>query len=214
MGIDVWSPFYNHPSMLPSSLQSPAAIVLVLGGLLACFAGYRVFRIVLGIYGFILGALMASSFMGPDNTLYLVLAALGGGIAGALVLIAAYFVGVALIGAGAGAVLSNVAWAAMDREPHVAVVVICAVGGALLALALQRYVIIFSTSLGGAWTAIVGALALAGDRAPVTATSRTDVWIPFPVSPDANQRWVMIAWIAVGIVGVIVQLSVTAKGRK
>jgi hypothetical protein len=200
--------------MLPSSLQSPAAIVLVLGGLLACFAGYRVFRIVLGIYGFILGALIATSFMGPDNTLYLVLAAIAGGIAGALVLIAAYFVGVALIGAGAGAVLANMAWTAMDREPHVAVVVIFAVGGALLALALQRYVIILSTAFGGAWTAIVGALALAGERAPATATARTDVWIPFPASPDSGQQWVMVVWIALGIVGVIVQLSVTAKGRK
>jgi hypothetical protein len=28
---------------------------------LACFAGYRLFRIVLGIYGFILGAMIASS---------------------------------------------------------------------------------------------------------------------------------------------------------
>jgi hypothetical protein len=200
--------------MLPASLQSPAAIVLVLGGLLACFAGYRVFRIVLGIYGFILGALIASSFMGPDNTLYLVLAAVAGGIVGALVLIAAYFVGVALIGAGAGAALANAAWVAMDREPHVAVVVIFAVGGALLAMALQRYVIILSTAFGGAWTAIVGGLALAGERAPAAATSRTDVWIPFPLSPDPGQPWVMIVWIALGIAGVVVQLAVTAKGRK
>ena len=61
--------------MLPASFQTPAAIILVLGGLLSCFAGYRVFRVVLGIYGFILGALLASSFMGTDQRLYMVLAA-------------------------------------------------------------------------------------------------------------------------------------------
>ncbi len=53
--------------MLPASFQVPAAVVLILGGLLSCFAGYRVFRVVLGIYGFILGALLASSAMGTDK---------------------------------------------------------------------------------------------------------------------------------------------------
>ena len=30
--------------MLPASFQTPAAIVLLAGGLISCFAGYRVFR--------------------------------------------------------------------------------------------------------------------------------------------------------------------------
>ncbi len=97
--------------MLPAYLQAPAAVILLLGGLLACLAGYRVFRIVLGIYGFILGALVASAAMGTDHTLWMVLAAIAGGLIGALILIAAYFVGVALIGAGIGALVANVLWA-------------------------------------------------------------------------------------------------------
>src|SRR4249919_3494863 len=105
--------------MLPASLQTPAAIVLVAGGLLSCFAGYRVFRIVLGIYGFIIGALLASSFMGTDQALYMVIAAIVGGLAGATILILAYFVGVALIGAGVGALAANVIGAALGREPSV-----------------------------------------------------------------------------------------------
>ena len=54
--------------MLPATFQTPAAIVLLVGGLLACFAGYRLFRVVLAIYGFILGAMLASSMMGVSNT--------------------------------------------------------------------------------------------------------------------------------------------------
>src|SRR5512134_726678 len=104
-------PSYNRRAMLPAPFQTPAAIVLLLGGLLSCFAGYRVFRIVLGIYGFILGALLASSFPGVDQTWLMVIAALVGGLVGALILIAAYFVGVALIGAGIGALLANAIWA-------------------------------------------------------------------------------------------------------
>lgn len=199
--------------MLPASLQTPAAVILVVGGLLSCFAGYRIFRVVLGIYGFIIGALLASSAMGTDQTLWMIGAALVGGVVGALILIAAYFVGVALIGAGVGALVANVAWAAFDSEPHVFVVILLAVAGALGALALQRYVIIVATAFCGAWTTIVGALALAGDRA-ATQAARQDVWLVYPLNPAPGQIWVFALWIALGTAGMVVQLAVTAKGRK
>jgi Domain of unknown function (DUF4203) len=200
--------------MLPAWLQTPAAIVLVAGGLLACVAGYRVFRVVLGIYGFILGALLASSFVGYDQTIWLVVAAAVGGLAGAAILIVTYFVGVALIGAGVGAVAANAIWASLGREPGVLAVVLLSVVGALGALALQRYVIILSTAFGGAWTAIVGGLALAGDRGAATAAARSDVWLVYPLNPAPGERWVIWVWLVAGVVGVLVQLGVTAKGRK
>jgi uncharacterized protein DUF4203 len=200
--------------MLPASLQIPAAIVLVLGGLLSCFAGYRVFRIVLGIYGFILGALIASSAMGTDQTLWMVVAALVGGIVGALILIAAYFVGVALIGAGIGAFAANMIGAALGREPHVLVVIVLAIVGALAALVLQRYVIIVSTAFGGAWTAIVGALALRGDRVAAQAATRGDVWLAYPINPAPGERWVIIVWLLLGAAGAISQLMLPAPKKK
>jgi hypothetical protein len=199
--------------MLPASLQVPAAIVLVAGGLLSCFAGYRVFRIVLGIYGFILGALLTSSFMGADQTWWMVLAAIVGGLAGGLILVTAYFVGVALIGAGIGAAAANVVGAAIGREPGVIVVILLAVVGALGALALQRYVIIVATAFGGAWTAIVGGIALAGDRVAGHA-ARSDVWLAYPVNPAPGERWVIVTWLALGLIGALVQVGYTAKGKK
>ena len=200
--------------MLPASYQTPAAIILLIGGLLSCFAGYRVFRVVLAIYGFILGALITSSALGTDQTWWMVLAAVGGGVAGALILIAAYFVGVALIGAGIGALAANLIWAALGREPHIFMVILLSVVGALGALALQRYVIIVGTAFGGAWTTIVGALALAGDRVATDAAARNDVWLAYPMNPAPGQQWVVFVWLALGIAGVIAQLAVTAKGRK
>jgi hypothetical protein len=199
--------------MLPASFQTPAAIVLVLGGLLSCFAGYRVFRIVLGIYGFILGALLASSFMGADQRLYMVLSALAGGIVGALVLIGAYFIGVALLGGAIGALVANAIWAALSREPHVFIVILFSISGALGALALQRYVIVISTAFAGAWTTINGIMALAGDRAVSTAV-RNDIWLAYPLSPAPGQKWVVVVWLALGMAGVIAQLTVTAKNKK
>ena len=200
--------------MLPASFQTPAAIILVLGGLLSCFAGYRVFRVVLGFFGFVLGALLTSSIMGTDQTVWMIVAAVVGGIVGALILVAAYFVGVALIGAGVGALLVNLIWASLGREPHIVIVILFAIAGALAALALQRYVIIVATGFGGAWTTIVGALALMGDKLAVEAAARNNVWLAYPMNPAPGQRWVIGAWLVLGLVGVIVQLSVTAKGKK
>jgi len=200
--------------MLPASFQTPAAILLLAGGLLSCFAGYRIFRIVLGIYGFILGALLASSAMGADQTMWMIVAAIAGGLVGALILIFAYFLGVALLGAGIGAFVANLIWAALGRDPHLFIVVLFAVSGALGALALQRYVIIGATSFGGAWTVIVGALALVGGGAAAQAAARPDVWTAYPFDPAPGQHWVIVVWLVLGIAGVLVQLAITARGRR
>jgi uncharacterized protein DUF4203 len=200
--------------MLPASLQTPAAIVLLLGGLISCFAGYRVFRVVLGIYGFILGALFTSGAMGTEHTMWMIVAALVGGVVGALILIAAYFVGVALLGAGIGALAASLIWAGLGREPGALVVILFSIAGALGALALQRYVIVGATAFGGAWTIIVGALALTGTRVTLDAGARNNVWLAYPMNPAPGQYWVLLVWIALGVAGVIVQLTITGTARK
>ena len=105
--------------MLPASYQLPAAAILLGGGIISCFFGYRLFRTVLAIFGFILGALAASSLFGVSDTGLMLIAAVVGGLVGAFVLIAAYFVGVALVGAGLGAVIANLVFSAGDRDPSV-----------------------------------------------------------------------------------------------
>jgi hypothetical protein len=200
--------------MLPASFQIPAAVILLAGGLISCFAGYRVFRVVLGIYGFMIGALLASGATGTEHTLWMIGAALVGGVVGALILIAAYFVGVALVGAGIGALATSLIFASLSREPSALVVIIFSIAGALAALALQRYVIVGATAFGGAWTIIVGAVALTGTRVTVDAAARNNVWLAYPMNPAPGQHWILFAWLALGIVGTLEQLSVTAKGRK
>ncbi len=200
--------------MLPASLQTPAAIVLLAGGLLSCFAGYRVFRLVLGIYGFIIGALAVSSAMGTEHTAWMILGALGGGVAGALILIAAYFVGVALVGAGVGALAASLIWASLGREPGTMVVIAFAIAGALAALALQRYVIIGATAFGGAWTVIVGALAIQGKRVALDATAKNNVWLAYPTSPAPGNYWILAAWIGLGLAGILVQLKLSGSPKR
>ena len=201
--------------MLPASYQLPAAIVLLVGGIVACFLGYRLFRIVLAIFGFILGALAASSVFGVSDTGPMIAAALVGGLHGAVVLIAAYFVGVALIGAGLGAVAAHLLLAAGDRDPHVLAVLFMSVVGAAASMYLQRYFIIVGTGFGGAWTMIVGAMALIGDETALVAAASGDVWVPYLMNPAPDQEWLPIAWLALGVIGTGVQLGITGgeKGR-
>ena len=79
----------------------------MLAGAITCFAGYRLFRFVLAIWGFILGAGIGSSMMGGDSAIAMIGAGLAGGLLGALALVFAYFVGVALVGAGLGALVTS-----------------------------------------------------------------------------------------------------------
>ena len=195
--------------MLPASYQFPAAVILLVGGIISCFFGYRLFRTVLAIFGFIFGGLMASSVFGISNTSMMLIAWVVGGLAGAFVLIAAYFVGVALVGAGLGAVIANLAFSAGDRDPSVFMVILFSVAGAVGATYLQRYFIIVGTAFGGAWTMIVGAMALVGDRTALKAATSGDVWVAYPLNPAPGQQWVLAVWIVLSLIGAGVQLGVT-----
>ena len=201
--------------MLPASYQLPAAIVLLIGGIVSCFFGYRLFRIVLAIFGFILGALAASSMFGMSDRGPMLIAALVGGLVGAGILFAAYFLGVALVGAILGAMMANVFFAVRDQDPNFLVLVFLAITGAAAAIYLQRYFIIVGTGFGGAWTMIVGALAALGDQAAQAAAARNAVWVLYPFDPAPGQRWVPLAWLALGAIGTAVQLGITGgeKGR-
>jgi hypothetical protein len=143
----------------------------------------------------------------------MVVTAILGGIAGSLLLLAAYFIGVALVGAGLGALLANLIWTQVEGDPHPFVIVLFSVAGALLATWLQRYVIILATAFAGAWTMLVGVLAIMGDRTAMTAAAAGDVWVAYPMNPAPGQRWVPFVWIGLGLVGTLVQMFVTGGQR-
>jgi len=200
--------------MLPAAYQMPAALVLLLGGAVSCFFGYRLFRIVLAIFGFVIGALIPSSFLPMSSSPWSMLAvALVGGLLGAGVLLAAYFVGVALVGAGLGAVAANLMFSATGQDPHYMVLVLMTLLGAAAAMYLQRYFIIVGTAFGGAWTLIVGAAALFGDSTALAAAAANDVWVAYPLNPAPGRGWVKLAWIVLGLIGATVQLGWTGGER-
>jgi len=197
--------------MLPAAYATPGAVVLVVGGLLACFAGYRLFRVVLGLYGFIFGAAITTSLMGATNTVALVAGALVGGLVGAVLMVAAYFIGVGLIGAGLAALVLNWGWHGLAHaEPPTLVLVVVSVLGALAALSIVRYVVIFGTAIGGSWTLLLGAFALSAESSGHHQTA-SDVWVLYPLGSLPSAWWVYGAWFGLSLVGALVQLKTTGK---
>ena len=157
--------------------------------------------------------MLASSVFGVSDTGPMLVAALVGGLIGAAILIAAYFLGVALVGAGLGAAAANLAFAATDQDPHFLVLVLFTIVGAAGAMYLQRYFIIVGTAFGGAWTLIVGAMAMLGNPTALAAAAANNVWVAYPMNPAPGQRWVPMAWIVLGLIGAGVQLGWTGGER-
>ena len=192
----------------------PASLLLLVGGLVACFAGYRLFRVVLAVAGFVGGALGAGAIYSAASGLTSMLVMLAGGLVGAAVMTAAYFFGVALVGAVLGAAIAHLWLIGGDREPTVLVIVLFSVGGALLTMTLQRYVLIVGTSFAGAWAAVAGALVLL-EHPVVVGSEFNRFWMPLPFGVAPGERWISVSWLILALLGLVVQLGWTAgdKGR-
>ncbi len=198
-------------TLIPTPFQVPAIALLILGGAIAWAAGYRLFRFVLTLFGFYIGALAATAVLGPSDRTLLIFAALGGGAVGALIMFFGYFVGVALVGAGIGAVSVHMIWSRLGSDPHALVVILAAVAGAATAMALQRYVIIIATAFAGGWTILWGALNFLEQTGE--GTRRPPVWMVYPLDLSPGRRWVLASWAAIGLLGVFVQLRFTGRSK-
>jgi hypothetical protein len=195
-------------TLIPTTYQLPALALLIIGGVIAWAAGYRLFRFVLTLFGFYLGALAATAVLGSGDRTLLIFAALGGGAVGALIMFFGYFVGVALVGAGVGALGVHMIWSRIGSDPHAFVVILAAVAGAAAAMALQRYVIIFVTAFTGGWMTLWGAINVM-DRG--AAAQGPPVWMVYPLDLSPGRRWLLLVWLVLGLSGVFIQLAVTGR---
>jgi hypothetical protein len=202
--------------MIPAQYATPAAVIIAASGFVACFAGYRLFRLVLAVYGFILGAAVASYMIGgADASAWkLLILALSGGVLGALLMVFAFFTGVGLVGAGLAALALNLGWRVVGGEPPTLILVIACVLGALFALSVSRWVVIIGTAVGGAWTLVLGVLALMGNSTALAAALDGDVLVLYPLDP-ARGGWVpTLAFLVLTALGIVVQMSTTSTMGK
>jgi hypothetical protein len=187
------------------SFHISAAIILLGGGLLACFFGYRLHRLFLAFYGLVGGLAIGSFLVGDLPTFFAILVVMATGVAGAVLAMMAYLAGVAVFGAGLGAFALNFGWATRDGDPNVWLVLSACLTGALLSLAGRRYVLIFFTASFGAWTVLVGSLALVGNSAAVSALMGNVEYLP-PVSKMRSDLGFMVAWVGLTGLAVFVQV--------
>jgi len=177
-----------------------AALFSVAFGVVTCFAGYRIFRLVLSIVGFIIGASIGLALASGGTQLAQILIALFAGIIGAIVMNALYFVGVVIAGALLGALLASILAGALGMDAGIVVLAAGAVVGGVVALLLNRLMVILSTAFGGAAAIVYGVSLLfpgAGAFAPIGI---------LPGASSGEQSTALLAvWIVLGVIGFAVQ---------
>ncbi len=193
-------------------VEIPMNVVAGVGifvGVIECFFGFRIFKVIMGITGFLVGAIAAggiSQIIAQDELITIV-AGLVGGLLGAVAAVTLYFVGVFLIGATLGGILSLALSAGMGNSPEVPVIVALAILCGVLAVIFQKALIIIATSLSGAWAVVTGAAYF--------ATGTVD-----PASLEVfsgagpNSFVILLCWLALGVLGIFIQYRLVPAARK
>lgn len=169
-------------------------------GVLILVYGYPLFRMLLPIFGFMIGFVVGYSLVPPEQWLLALIISIGLAIAlGALAIMAwSLIIGFAgiIFGAGIGlgigvALGGNGIWLA----------IIGAVVGGFLFYRFRDLAVILFTALNGAWMLVAGAAEVLGQGDLVTRT-KLALTTDLSVSPS---WFILIAFVVVGIVGIAVQ---------
>lgn len=193
-------------SALGTGAGTLSAVIAIALGLVVCFFGYRLFRIVLAIYGFVLGAvlgLLVAGLLGGSNTYVSLIAALVGGLIGAALMATLYKLGVFLVGAVAGAVLAGMIGANLSSDLRVIAIVLAAVLLGIVAVIFQRIVIILATAFSGSWVVAQAGAALIAGRTMAWGDLLSNRFIP---ELDGTALGGFFAvWLLLGIAGALLQ---------
>ena len=190
-----------------------AALLALMLGAAFCFSGYRIFLVMLPIWGF-----FAGFWLGAEGTAlifgtgFLVTATgwvLGFilGLIGAVLSYLFYTVGVVIVAAGFGAALGTGLMAVIGFESGLLVAITGLVGavvvaGLTLVFSLQKYVIIAITATGGANAMLLSGLLFFGRvslQSLQTAGSS--------IKPILQDSWFWsIIWLILTVAGIVVQI--------
>lgn len=148
------------PELTENALNIAAIVCLSLGAVL-CFLGYRVFLLLLALGGFAVAGLAAAGgglLVSQDQTIAIIAGVLGGFI-GAVLMVLLYYAVLFNVGALTAGVVGYLI-CAYSGTPFttvtVAAILSAAVLGGILALFLQRFVIVVTSSIKGAGMLTIG----------------------------------------------------------
>ncbi len=186
-------PIYVSPSVI-------IAFLMVLG-LIQCFFGYRAFKGLLVVVGFIIGyALGFEAIVSVFHNRYAAffVALIVGVVCGALST-RVYLVGVFVIAALFGVGLAMHGYAITGDHVEPAMLFICAVVSGVLALYFQKLMIVVVTGLAGAWGVVAGVahfVTAALDPLRMNSVER------FFHSDNIAVYVVAACWLALGLAGI------------
>lgn len=194
----------------PSTATGIAGLLVVVGAL-GCFCGYRFFKFLLGVLGFLMGGLLLYSVsfaLGNFPPVVTVTLALVGGALGAVFLVALYFVGVFVAGALLGIVVGALVSTQVSLEPIILVPVFALVLG-VVSLLVQKILVVVATSVIGAAAILTGISHFLG---VVTGPD----WLKSPLSAGqslAQTTWLPWCWAILALVGILVQFRQPSKDK-
>jgi len=193
---------------LTTQITAPFAIAV---GLFICVWGYRILKLTLGIMGFASGAVAGAAISGsvaPGANGIALVCAIIGGILGAVLCVWLYFFGIFLLGASLAPAVAAAVYGGTGHQIPPLALVLCAVVFGLLALVMQKFVIIFSTAFTGSYLITAGVL-----HVMRLGNSGFPLW--FDHSGPGPNRMVsygaMAFWIIIGLFGLRVQYGTTRK---
>jgi len=178
-----------------------ATVAAILFGLLYCFAGYRLFRFLLGLTGFILAGSAAAALAGwlsDGRLVYMAAGLVLGGVAGAAALYFMYYAGVFCLGLLGAVVVAHNALAGQPESWVPWALLGAGVLGGLLALWLMRPVIVLATAAIGASLVVHGAVFLAG-------TAGLHEVLENPAHEGEILSAMLIGWAALTLLGAVTQ---------
>lgn len=193
------------------SPQVAGAIVAVTMsvGTLYCFLGYRTLKFIIGLTGFILAGGAAAALVGwltNGNYVALGIAAVLGGIAGALAFFFLYRVGIFVLGfLGAALIAHNVLSTVDEAWVPLAIIGIGLAGGGV-AIFLEAPVMMIATALIGAWIVVSGVgYFLIGSEVFETPDGDLD---------ETRARMVLVgSWLVLSIAGVFAQFATRKRDK-
>jgi hypothetical protein len=195
-----------------------AVFIGVVLGIGFCFFGYRLFLVMLPIWGFFaglwLGGIGVSSFLGGGflATITGWVVGIGLGLICALFSYLFYLVGVALVSAVIGIALGSGIMSAVGFQQGLLVMLVGLAAGVVVAtLTLrhnwQKYVVITLTALAGANLIVLAGLLLFGVVTLSDMAGGSNL-----LSPVIRESWLAVAaWLALAIAGIVAQIRTSLE---
>ena len=188
------------------------AVSLIVAGVVACFFGYRLFKMILIITGILGGGGLVWTVLATNGfslgTVFT--GALVGALLGSLALFYLFFLGVFLFGCSLGLFVALVVLAAVGTQVNILSAGIFALVVGLVAILIRKGLIVASTSFTGSWSLLSGATYFTQGLDPFTILLRPN----FLRSGENLSHLIFGLWLVLGISGIIFQLRSSSRKKR